>query len=149
MTQLLGLGSATLGVAGLVASAKVYADTQRPFWRLPSTLTRFFCTTSCAGFLVSPAPWLAVVPLVLLIGMEASIVFEPDRIDQRSSALMRGPLRTTTCLRVVVALLFFVVAVSSEPGAPWIALSLLALTEFCARSLFFRAVDEPKMPGIG
>jgi Fe-S-cluster-containing dehydrogenase component/DMSO reductase anchor subunit len=148
VTQLLGIGSVTLGVAGLVASAMVYADTQRPFWRFSSTFTRFVATACCAGFLVSPIPWLAILPLVFLLGMEASIVFEPETTDQRPSALMRGPLRTTTSLRFLVALAL-VVAASAELRTPWIALSLLAITELCARSLFFRAVDEPKMPGIG
>jgi hypothetical protein len=85
--------------------------------------------------------------MVLLIGMEASILFEPDEAEQRPSVLMRGPLCTTTWLRFLTALAFVGLATSGFTS-PWVALCFLALTELAARSLFFRAVDEAKMPGI-
>ena len=59
---------------------------------------------------------------------------------------MRGPLRFTVWLRLLTVLAFVGFAVSGD--SPWMALSVLTLTEIAARSLFFRAVDEPKMPGI-
>ena len=146
ITQLLGASAAALGVVGLIASVNVYADTRRPFWRLSSTLGRFFGTALSAGLLFSPAPFLAVVSIVFLIGMELSILFEPSETEQRSSDLMRGPLRFTVWLRLLTVLAFVGFAVSGD--SPWMALSVLTLTEIAARSLFFRAVDEPKMPGI-
>ena len=147
ITSLLGVSAAALGVTGLFASVNVYADTRRSFWRFSQTMSRFFGTALSAGLLFSPAPFLTVVPIVLLIGMEASILFEPDETEQRPHDLMCGPLRTTTWLRFLTALAFVGLA-TSEFTSPWVTLFLLVLTELAARSLFFRAVDEAKMPGI-
>ena len=106
---------------------------------------RFFGTAITAGFLFSPEPAFAAVSMAILLGLDARVMLERDPDDPVPGALMRGPLRMATCLRITASLVFMV---SASVGNPWVSLSILAVSEFAARSLFFRAVNEPRMPGF-
>ena len=72
----------------------------------------------------------------------------------RSARLMAGALRMATSIRFTALILGGVVlpqlAFAQKLVSPWIAPSifiLLLLAELTERSLFFRAVAQPKMPG--
>ena len=145
LQNLLGASVTVLGLAGLFASTMVYADTQRPFWRWSHTAWRFGATALIAGLIISPFPLVALLPVVVLLGFEAAILFEPDTDMLKPSHLMRQVLKHSVMVRAFSALLGLALLVS---GYQWPALMVFAISELAARSLFFRAVDEPKMPGI-
>lgn len=135
-----------LGCLGLATSVMVYADTRRPFWQASHTAWRFYGTALCAALTCSPFPWLAIVPMVFLIAFEAHLLISPD--DPRlatSRQLLRGALRPTTVFRLMTAVAFVGLVLAEMPR---IALLVLVMSELAARSLFFRAVHEPKMPGV-
>ena len=62
-----------------------------------------------------------------------------------SARLQRGPLARTVALRDLLGIVTAVLLVSA-PG--WVALITLLGGELIERTLFFRAVDAPKMPGV-
>jgi DMSO reductase anchor subunit len=138
------------------------------FWRFANTAPRFLGTAVVLGLaaaLASPgAPaWLG---LALALATLAKLGFEaralaalsdsPDEITpQRQTALLlTGRLRGVNELRLCLGLgggVLLPLAVGSGAAPGWLAWPALALViagEIIERSLFFRAVDAPKMPGM-
>ncbi|CAN5324106.1 dimethyl sulfoxide reductase anchor subunit [soil metagenome] len=160
--------AAAAGAAGtaalvLLASAMVYIDTRREFWSPWLTGTRFvgtaFVLAPALLAALEPSPALAVASALALV---AKLVAEllPLRAarqarwsGQRKSALVQlGPLRSLLALRLGLAAAGVVVVLAGcvlASGALAAGGAILLLAgEFAERSLFFRAVDTPKMPGI-
>lgn len=136
-----GLAAAGLGLAGVFCSAMIYIDTRRQFWRWPVTGGKFFATTLLGVLAFAAPPWAAAVLGIKVAGELRSLRSTASR---RSARLLRGPLRSIVIIRSALA-----VAAASllALGYPLLAFAPLALGELAERSLFFRAVDAPKMPG--
>jgi formate dehydrogenase iron-sulfur subunit len=132
--------SAGVGLLGLACSAMIYVDTQRSFWRASQTFPRFFGTAAIAA-LALVAPLAAALALGTKVAWESRTWFN----GSLSARLQRGPLRHWVAARdgaAVGAILLLVIA----PGpAAWL---ILLMGELLERSIFFRAVDAPKMPGL-
>jgi formate dehydrogenase iron-sulfur subunit len=132
--------SAIVGTLGLGCSALIYADTRREFWRPSQSFGRFLGT----ALLVSLAlvqPKAAAIVLLVKLALEARTFYD----GSVSARLQRGPLRqvgrTRDALGIGAAVLLIL-------GPAALALLPLLAGEFLERSLFFRAVDAPKMPGM-
>ena len=153
------------GAAALLCSIMVYVDTPRIFWGWRQTVLRFLGTTlllgATASLLFSASP--AIYVLVSIIAA-AKFIFEiaifrhlSGPIDaplSRSALVMTRPLAKTTAFRFSTLLMSAVLSArmgfASAGGGTSLALVLFVLllvSEFAERSLFFRAVAQPKMPG--
>lgn len=170
----LAVATATSGVIGLFCSAQIYADTRREFWRLKHTGPRFLgsavvlgLASSLATSVASNRPGLTTqLAIALAIAMAAKLLLEaraleplksdPNEITPaiKTARLLVGPLRSINELRGAcgiaggVVLPWIMATTSTSPWLAWVALLLTAAGEFLERSLFFRAVDAPKMPGV-
>jgi len=132
--------AATLGGLALACSAMVYIDTRRTFWRAAETFPRILGTAVLVPLaLVTPS--VAAVALLAKLAWEARSVFGPGV----SARLQRGPLARAVAFRMALGLSAALLLVVT-PG--WIALVVLLAGELAERTLFFRAVDAPKMPGM-
>ncbi len=142
VTLSLSAAAAVLGGVGIWTSVMVYADTQRQFWHWRWNTYRFFGTALAAAFLFSPIPALALGPGLFLLGLDASIF--RGRVEQYGHAhhLYKNDLFQVYLLRI-----FFGLVAMAGFLFPLFSVSCLLLSELCARILFFRAVDEPGMPG--
>ena len=165
----LAVATATFGALGLLCSVMVYADTRRAFWRFANTAPRFFGTAvvlGLAGALAMPgAPralgFALALATMLKLAFEARtlVPVHGDRNEVTpkllTALLLAGPLRAVNELRLFAAaiggvLLPLAIALGVAPAAlAWAALALSLLGELAERYLFFRAVDAPKMPGVG
>jgi Fe-S-cluster-containing dehydrogenase component/DMSO reductase anchor subunit len=170
------IAQGVLGVLGLFCSCMIYADTHRRFWRMKHTAPRFFgsavvlglasaLAASLTGDATNPAltQGLAIALAMATIGklLFETQALEPLKGDRdeitpalQTARLLAGPLRAVNELRAGCGVLGGVVLpviVATGTGAAWLAwpaLALAATGELLERSLFFRAVDAPKMPGV-
>jgi len=132
--------AAALGGLALVCSAMVYVDTRRTFWRASKTFPRI------AGTAVL-VPLALVTPVVAAAALLAKLAWETRSLlgPGVSARLQRGPLARAVAFRMALGL-SAAVLLAVNPG--WTALVVLMAGELAERSLFFRAVDAPKMPGV-
>jgi DMSO reductase anchor subunit len=153
------------GAAALLSSIMVYVDTPRFFWRWQETVPRFTGSALLLGgagaAIVSPQSWLFALISVIAILRTAHelLIFRKlsganDDPLARSARLMTGPLSKVTAFRFLSLLTGGVVlsqaAIAQGGASTWIAptiLITLLASEIAERSLFFRAVAQPKMPG--
>jgi DMSO reductase anchor subunit len=157
------------GVCGVACSVMVYHVVRRPFWRASRGGFKFAGTTVVLGLAAALAGTRAdsmlFAPLAgaLAIATAAKLLFESgDRSGRDGSeplrataALLRGPLKRAYGLRVYLGVmggLFFpALAVAGDRGtavaAAGLALAASVGGELVERSLFFRAVTRPTMPG--
>jgi formate dehydrogenase iron-sulfur subunit len=164
----LAVATASLGVLGLFCSVMIYVDTHRAFWRFSYTAPRFFGTAvilALGSTLASPgAP--QGTALILIAATIAKLLFEARALDaingdrdeltpaRKTALLLSGPLRSVNELRIAAAMLggvlipMMIALGMLGPVFAWPALAALALGELLERSLYFRAVDAPKMPGV-
>ncbi len=147
LTGSLGAGSGFVGHAavllaglGVACSAALYIDTRRRFWAAPQTLLRMGGTTLITTLALAGPPPLAALALTLKLGGEAQSLFGRSH----SARLQRGPLRRLVLARFAFGL-GALTALTYLPN--WVGLALFGLGEVFERTLFFRAVDSPKMPG--
>jgi formate dehydrogenase iron-sulfur subunit len=142
--------TAAAGIAGVACSVMVYAVTQRTWWRLSATAFRFAGTTLVCGLavaaVVSPsafAAWALTAVVAVKLAWEASVFLSRHGDLERTAVLLRRDLARPTGWRFVLggvgALLVFALPVA--------ALVALVVGELLERSLFFRAVTAPRMPG--
>ena len=117
----------------------IYIDTRRHFWRPANTFTRMGGTVLVAA-LAFFAP--AAATAVLLAKLIAERVLL--RASPVSSRLHDGPLRTANRTRLGLGL---VAAVLFLFGQSALGFVVFAVGELLERTLYFRAVDSPKMPG--
>lgn len=162
-----------LGVLGLFCSVMIYADTRRAFWQIKHTAPRFFgsaivlglasalaCTASAGGSIHERCAVALAGAIVAKLLLE-SHALEPLKGDRdhlttelKTARLLAGPLRKVNEWRAAAAVVGGVIipillGTSSAPGwLAWPALAIVASGELLERSLFFRAVDAPKMPGV-
>ncbi len=168
LRPVLAIVTAALGTLGLICSVMVYVDTRRVFWRFAHTAPRFLGTAILLGLASAlPMPgaprtlgFALALSTMLKLAVEgralAALAGDRDEITPalQTAQLLTGPLRAVNELRLLAAagaiLLALAVALAVvPPAAAWIALGLSLGGELTERYLFFRAVDAPKMPGVG
>ena len=146
------------GAVAVACSVMVYIDTRREFWKARHTLPRFLGTIALAATLTitacSSAPGLLLPAAVIL----AKIVVEclallPLRSRVPSHArttarLLAGPLRRAATGRVALVLCALGILSAQTPAAIGLAVVLLMVGELVERSLYFKAVSAPGMPGL-
>jgi Fe-S-cluster-containing dehydrogenase component/DMSO reductase anchor subunit len=168
LRALLAVTTASLGTLGLFCSVMIYADTRRVFWRFALTAPRFFGSAVVLGLasaLASPGSPPAL-GFALVIATNLKLLFEARALDplngdrdeltagRKTALLLAGSLRPVNELRIYAALLGGVVLPlmwathALPPAFVWVALIACLTGELLERSLFFRAVDAPKMPGV-
>jgi formate dehydrogenase iron-sulfur subunit len=157
--------AAVAGAAALCASIMVYADTPREFWRFRRTAPRFLGT----ALLLGTGLWLSFSPsdyqLYALICAVAAGKFALELEIFRhlspgsSEALRRSAILQSQRLRLWSVLRFATLLIGGALLAQWgfvrgggqalaiISFALLAVSEVLERTLFFRSVAQPKMPG--
>jgi Fe-S-cluster-containing dehydrogenase component/DMSO reductase anchor subunit len=167
-TGLLG-AVAVAGLGGVCCSVMVYHVVRRPFWRGHTSGVKFAGTTLVLGLALalSAAPGEAAIAgsLMLLslgkLGFEARERRERDPSDPlgRTARLLRGPLSRSVVVRVflgasggvVLPAAAILASASGFVGVAGVsavlALAASSAGELVERSLFFRAVVRPKMPG--
>ncbi len=144
-----GAATVGLGIAGVFCSVMVYADTRRRFWSLPRTAARFYLTALIAGG-AWVMPGMAALALAIQLALESRIATGQVADLARAGWLMCGPLKKILVARFWLGLgatLVMAVGPVNAPAVSALALVLAFTGELLARSLFFRAVDSPKMPG--
>ncbi len=150
--RMLASMAAFTGVLGLLCSVMIYVDTRRTSWRFSRTFPAFFGTAVVMALAIT-------LPHYAPAAMAVKLLFDTVSWagDSVTARLRRGLLRGAVQLRLALgggALGLFVVCDLLKSGGPvfeavQIAAASLALGgEFAERSLFFRAVDSAKMPGM-
>lgn len=142
----IGAIGALLPVLGSIAvwtSVKVYSDTRRPFWSVGKNSLRFGCAMLAFGLIASPWSGLAAIPIAAALLLDLAIARGAFPELDTSTRLMNGQLRAGYLVRVLTAV-FAMVAL----GFPVVSFVSLLVSELAARYLFFRAVEEPSMPGV-
>lgn len=125
---------------GVFCSAMIYIDTKRSFWRPTQSFGRMFGTVLIAA-LVPVSPLAAAITLVAKLILELSTL----RGDSTSARLQRSHLAPLVAARIAVAIITLP-AIFLLPAS--FLLVLVAVGELLERTLYFRAVDSPKMPGV-
>ena len=163
LARALGLGAALAGVAAVACSVMVYVDTRRPFWSAPRTTALFGLSAvvlGASGASVFAGNGARVLAAVVVVALAAKVVVEvrpllrSDGDLARSARVMRGPLASTTlarlCLAAGIVVVSIAVLVGAVPPLPSVSMTMFVvatLGEILERSLFFRAVAPPRMPG--
>ncbi|MEM9444811.1 MAG: DmsC/YnfH family molybdoenzyme membrane anchor subunit [Verrucomicrobiota bacterium] len=146
-----------VGLICVICSVMVYVDTQRVFWRMRWTLSKFLLSTTLLGAAASYVITGHTIALtVTIISALTKGLLETGfllayrdkkligkKTDAKSAQLMLNQLRLESVLRFV----FLVLGVSIITLSPWVALGSIVLAELLERYLFFRAVVAYKMPG--
>lgn len=158
------------GALAVACSVMVYADTRRAFWSLGRTGATFLTSTVSLGAAFSAAvvaqagAGSSARALLTIVAASASLklAFEatifrhaaaaPVTDLARTARVMRGPLRSVTVTRfalgALAALGAAACAVSGpDPRSALAVVVTLAVAELLERTLFFRAVAAPHMPG--
>ena len=128
-----------LTTLGVVSSGMIYIDTRRHFWRPSNTFTRMGGTVIVAA-LACLAPFAAALALGFKLTAEHFYL----RASPLSARLHAGPLKNLAHGRITLgAIAILLLAVGQMlPG-----FLVFSLGELIERTLYFRAVDAPKMPG--
>ncbi len=134
------VGGILLAGLGVFCSAMIYTDTRRQFWRLSQTLGRMGGTVAIAALIPISAP-LAAVTLVAKLALELNTL----RGDSPSARLQRSLLSPLVAARLIIASLLLPTLFVAPAG---VTVVLFGIGELLERTLFFRAVDSPKMPGV-
>jgi len=137
ITSRAGLLIAALGV---FCSAMIYIDTRRRFWRPSQSLGRM------AGTILITTLAFVSTPLTIA-ALSAKLVLELTTLigSGASARLQRGPLLPVLSARLLLgagALALFAI------DTPLLAVAWFVIGELAERTLFFQAVDAPKMPGM-
>lgn len=157
-----------VGLTGVFTSVMIYHDTQRPFWARGITAIKFYGTLfglSAAFYLVvaSSAGQRSVVAMfVLLAAFFAKVALDIYLLSlatememtpaKKSALLMLRPLKFFTYARFgfgIAGLLSLWLLAFSEIAysASILAFVCLFVSDLLERTLFFKAVAAPKMPG--
>jgi len=144
----LALGAIGTGLLGVFCSVMVYVFTRRPYWSFPQTSIRFGLTLLALGS-AFVSPLLAAAFLAVKIGFEIFLGVESVSPFPKSARRLAGPLNRVWRERLFLGgcgILSLSVS-STHPGMIGVGFGFALAGEFLARSLYFRAVDHPKMPG--
>lgn len=162
------VSSAAIGVLGVACSGMIYVDTRRCFWRATQTFPRFIGTgvVLTLGTCFAAGPTSGALAAALALAVLAKLFFEANslagtfdvgdvpRAEQKPGLLLQGRLRPVHEARTACAFLggiacpALLCAGPLPPAVAWLGLTLLVAGELLERSLYFRAVDAPKMPGV-
>ena len=137
LAHLSGLAAAALGI---FCSAMIYIDTRRRFWRPSQSFGRMAGTILITALAFVSAP-LAIAALSAKLALELITLIGSGN----SARLQRGPLLPVLAGRLLLgagALALLAI------DAPLLAVAWFVLGELAERTLFFQAVDAPKMPGM-
>ncbi len=144
----LALGAIGAGLLGVFCSVMVYVFTRRPYWSFPQTSVRFGLTLLGLGC-IFVFPLLAAAILATKIGFEIFLAIESFSPFPKSARRLAGPLNRVWRERLLLGFFGVVLLLVSPtiPGLIIVGFGFSFAGEFLARSLYFRAVDHPKMPG--
>jgi formate dehydrogenase iron-sulfur subunit len=142
-----GASAAVFGVAGVACSVMIYAVTHRTWWRARIIGPKFVLTATVCG-----AATVGAVELVLVASCAKLLLDAMDLRRGRTALLLLGDLAAWTRWRFVLGVLGGVVlpVVALSTGMTLLVAASLACVvagELVERSLFFRAVTAPRMPG--
>lgn len=129
-----------IAAAGVFCSAMIYTDTRRHFWRLSQTLGRMAGTVLIAALAFTNPP-LAALALAAKLALEL-VTFTDGSVSAR---LQQSPLRRLWGSRLILALITTTLLLSDHAA---VGFFFLLIGELLERTLFFKAVDSPKMPGV-
>lgn len=156
----LSLATTVLCGMGVFSSVMLYADTRRLFWSEFWSGTRFLGTAVLLGVatwaMIEPTSsllvWAILAASILKLSLETYQL--KKSIFSKSSRLMRGPLVGTFRSRfifgvsggIVLPMLILAAGVT-DPGFIFLSWFMLVVGELFERTLFFQAVEAPRMPG--
>lgn len=136
-----------LGTTAIACSAMIYVDTRRQFWSPTSTFGRFLSTAAISALSVLH-PLAASGALLMKLAMEGTHLLpsnRPEGPESISTRLLRGPLLTTFLVRLGLGLAAAALLITDNLRTGF---ALFAIGEFVERTIFFRAVSAPGMPGL-
>ena len=138
--SVIGHSAPALAAAGVFCSAMIYIDTRRRFWRSSQSFGRMAGTT-----LVTALAFVSTPLTLVMITAKLALELFTLRGSGAPARLQRGPL-----FPLLVARLFFAVGALTffAIDAALIGFAWFLLGELAERTLFFQAVDAPKMPGM-
>ncbi|MBK9992309.1 MAG: dimethyl sulfoxide reductase anchor subunit [Verrucomicrobia bacterium] len=138
-SNLLRAAVATTGVVGVICSAMIYIDTRRRFWAPLFTHVRFLGTAVIAALIPIHSP-------ATIVTLFVKLCFELRQAlgSGVSARLQRGPLLPVLVTRFTLGAGALIALLTNQSTA---AFALFAAGEIAERTLFFKAVDSPKMPG--
>lgn len=148
------IGTALTALAAVFTSIMLYADTGRALWSQPRSTFRFYSTVFAACFGAAPlfgahfslgliGSTILIVKVIRESSFQHHAAEDTWSPDQHSARLIDGPLKPLSLGRKITATL----AILALPVLPAVGLVFLILSELLERSLFFTAVQAPKMPG--
>ena len=168
----IGAAAAGVGVLGVGCSVMIYAVTHRTWWRVRASGPKFVLSTlvSGAASVLLTATITGVRPgevrvfvltvaggTLVKLALEASVFAHLRATDtndlNRTARLLVGQLRSLTATRFALGAIGGLAApalvVAGAAPVVFAAIALVALVagELLERSLFFRAVAAPRMPG--
>lgn len=156
------------GLLGVYCSVMIYHDTRRPFWKFPVSGVKFFGSMiglGIAGYLTASAAAgsdqvLALIPLLGVFAIKLAVeVKQLTHVsgvsmspEKKSALLMLHPLQMKLIARFVFCGLGlitygFLIVDSADLGLALTGFTCLLVSELFERTLFFKAVAAPKMPG--
>lgn len=168
VVTLSGVLTFTLGMVGVFTSVMIYHDTRRAYWKFPISTLKFFGTTlalSSAGFVAFcafngkasvSATYLMLGSMLTKLAVEAFMITsyqDSEMTPRRKTAmLLIHPLRSQTISRFALSLVAllaagFLLTSPANYAVASFAFVCLVSSELIERSLFFKAVAAPKMPG--
>lgn len=161
-----GLLTVGLGLLGVYCSAMIYHDTQRPFWHFSISGAKFFATCFVLGLVTAAAVQVILIkelsPMFLYLSMPLlglKLLMEMNHLEaagdaayspaKKTAQLMLKPLKLITMLRFAFGTGGFLALVIAffAPIFIVLAAALLLAGELLERTLYFKAVAAPKMPG--
>ncbi|MCH6256672.1 dimethyl sulfoxide reductase anchor subunit [Puniceicoccaceae bacterium K14] len=151
--------TALFGLIGVLTSVYIYVDTQRLFWKLSSTASKFYGSVAVGGLAIGTFAQslqgggkLTAVLLIAASAIKLAVELKARSQNATTLALSKGPLKPLWKARlglaiasgILLPILFFFL-----PSLLLSALLLIAVTssEVAERVFYFKAVDSPKMPG--
>lgn len=138
-SNILRAAVAATGLVGVICSAMIYIDTRRRFWAPLFTHVRFLSTAVIPALIPIHSP-AATFVLIVKLGFELRQALGSGV----SARLQRGPLLHVLATRFALGAGALVYLLTNQSIA---AFALFAAGEIAERTLFFKAVDSPKMPG--
>ncbi|MFK7911954.1 MAG: DmsC/YnfH family molybdoenzyme membrane anchor subunit [Akkermansiaceae bacterium] len=159
---LTGYASSAMGLLGIFCSVMVYVDTRREFWNFRQSASRFFGTALVSFSMASAALGFhaaIVIGSVIMLGKMAveggSLLPFKQTVNlhsRKTARIQLITLRGTLLARAALALIAVTVFAIAGSLTSVVIVSLLCITpfllgEFLERSLYFRAVAAPRMPG--
>ncbi|MDQ8203788.1 DmsC/YnfH family molybdoenzyme membrane anchor subunit [Pelagicoccus sp. SDUM812003] len=149
--------SSLMGLVGVMTSVFIYVDTQRSFWRMSYTGSKFYGSVMLGG-LASIALASGQDPLLFSLAFSV-VVFGKLVLEVRSiqdnfqsegiatkvlSTLWKSRLTLGAGVGILVPVLSFSL---NQPALFLVALLGVVASEVMERIIYFKAVNAPKMPG--